>query len=242
MVEKMNLVQLLMYSLMANFALALFIIVFFLVLVPKEARHFIGLKIRKGISFITMDQSGGLRLHRVNFDGETFKKGKDELFMPRQKLNPATDKEKELNDILKYRAFWIELGRPAFMGYTDACFAANPQLITTMEAAMNEAETEQTKEIIKGLKGAIERAGGKVSELRVMTLFTLQTVQEFVKGFSQQRRRDTYEKGKRSMMYMQRRVDLGRVLKFAIPIGAVIVFLFLLQSGFFQDFFRGFGK
>ena len=109
---------------------------------------------------------------------------------------------------------------------------------TFIEQAKKEDRITELAPVLNSLRKKIKPI---VTQIRFMTPFSPWNLKEYLNsGTTPTKGRMMYQKGKLSgVLQMTRKRDLGQIAKFAIPFGAIVIFLILYTQGVFDPLLKG---
>jgi len=220
-----------------NFALVT-LIALIIMFLKKEGRfHLLRSLSWGGLDLISViPGSKALRLRKIDWTGEYFEHKNEGIFFNFDPLlNPKNkDTVRDYNDVLNMTTHWEGSRRPVVFGSEAVSFITNPHISSALEEAKDHDDYDKVKPILENLKNVL---GEEIVKVTFIKPFQPDNLREFLNsGSTPTKNQMLYEKGKLSGIFqMTRKRDLGKIVKFALPIGMLILILILWQSGAFDN-------
>jgi len=199
---------------------------------------------RGGLDLISViPGSKALRLRKIDWTGEYFEHKNEGIFFNFDPLlNPKnSDTVQDYNDVLNMTSHWEGSKRPVVFGSEAVSFITNPHISSALEEAKTHEEYDSVKSILENLGTVLSE---KVVKVTFMKPFSPDNLREYLNsGSTPTKNQMLYDKGKLSGIFqMTRKRDLGKIVKFALPIGVLLLLLILWNSGAFDNILSTFKR
>jgi len=228
--------QILTYSLYANFFMTLIIGIILLYL-KEEGRYHLKRSLSKGgLDLITLGPEGRiLNTRTIKWTGDFFQNQNEAIFHSFDPLLEDDPKfNKDYNELIRQASHWKGSKRPVVFGSEVVSMVSNPSLLTAIEASKDKEQYEKVKPVLETLKSVL---GEKIVKVSFIQPFKPDTIRDYLNsGSTPTKNLMTYEKGKLSGIFqMTRKRDLGKIVKYAVPIGMILLLLLLWNQGAFDN-------
>lgn len=236
----MNAYSFILPSLLIAF-ISFILMILMVVLMGAEGRFFLFRGIgKKGIDLIELEPlSNALKLTTIHWNGEYFENKKRDraiYFGFDKMLRPDTDNKKYFNDVMGRSCHWKGARRPVLISSEIVGIVANPHMHDLIARTKHEVKYKQIKGWLDYLQTVIDPENFRISYNQ---LIKPDDLVDYLETASPSALRNSFDKGRTAgKLEMTRDKGVPNIVKFAIPVGIVIIGLVLWQAGVFDNLLK----